>query len=81
MKNTEEAIVEAGSEELGKPIIKGFLTGVIGTVVELTKEHQYLIVSFILVGGTIVIIVIRYKIKKKKQVKQVYQIGSIVTKF
>ena len=74
MKNTEEAIVEAGSEELGKPIVKGLLTGVIGTVVELTKEHQYLIVSFVLVGGAIVIIVIRYRIKKKKQMKQVFEI-------
>jgi hypothetical protein len=81
MKNAEEAIVEAGSEELGKPIVKGLLTGVIGTVIELAKEHQYIIVGFVLVGGVLVVVIIKYKIKKKKTMKQVYQVGKINTKF
>lgn len=66
MKNIEESSVEAGSEELGKPIVKGFITGVFAVVVDWAREHEHAIIIFSVIGVVIAYPVYRhYKTKKK----------------
>lgn len=51
MKIAEEATVEAGSEEISKPIVKGLITCGLAVVVEWFEKHEHFVVVLAAVGG------------------------------
>ena len=75
MKNIEEASVEAGSEEIGKPIVKGFITGVFAVIVEWAEKHEHAIVVFTVIAGVISFPVYQHFKNKRAQKKKEHDKG------
>jgi hypothetical protein len=67
MNTIDDATIEAGAEELAKPLLRGTVTGTIGVGSELAHERNWEVLFFVLLGGAIVGIALVWRIKTKKR--------------
>lgn len=67
MNEIEEGAIEAGTEELSRPLLRGGATAVIGVSVEFFKDHTVISIALFSGGVILLYILVRHHRRARQQ--------------